>query len=177
MRKDQLLNRLRSRKALVKSISGGGIIIYTIMVSLVVVQVFLRYVLNYPLMWIDSTACYLFIWLVFIGSAQAFFQEGHVKLEFLIQRFPEKLKKWINISTHLILMGLSVYILTIIGIKMTLFAFRQVSPGIQWLRMGWIYIAIPIGGFLMTIAIFQDFLELCSRCHPSDKTGSETSGH
>ena len=73
MRKDQLLKRLKGRKALVKSIYGIGITIYTIMVSIVIVQVFFRYVINYPLMWIDSTACYLFIWLVFIGSAQVFF--------------------------------------------------------------------------------------------------------
>lgn len=49
--------------------------------SLTFSQVLLRYVFNHPVTWIEEISRYLFVWIVFLGSATAFRVGAHIKVD------------------------------------------------------------------------------------------------
>lgn len=63
----------------------GLLLIVNIVVN-IGTQVFARYVLDYPLVWVEELATYSFIWAVFIGASLGLKQARHVKIETLVSR-------------------------------------------------------------------------------------------
>ena len=57
-------------------------------VALVLVQIFMRYVLEYPLSWTDELARILHVWIVFIGAYIALFKNEHVRVEYFMNSLP-----------------------------------------------------------------------------------------
>lgn len=51
--------------------------------SLTFFQVVLRYLFNSPMTWIEEISRYLFVWIVFLGSALAFRTGVHIKVDVL----------------------------------------------------------------------------------------------
>jgi TRAP-type C4-dicarboxylate transport system permease small subunit len=50
-------------------------------------QVFSRYVLNYPLIWVEELATYSFIWACFIGASLALKYQRHIKIDTFVACF------------------------------------------------------------------------------------------
>jgi C4-dicarboxylate transporter DctQ subunit len=59
-------------------------------VILVGLQVFLRYIFNSPLAWVEEVGRYLFIWSVFLGTAAALAEDRHIRITALIDRLGPK---------------------------------------------------------------------------------------
>lgn len=60
---------------------------------MVVLQVFFRYILRITVPWTEEAARYLGIWMVFMGATAAIAQEAHIRITFLLERFPEKTRQ------------------------------------------------------------------------------------
>ena len=116
------------------------------MVILVFYNVFARFVLNRSLGWIDEYARFAFIWLVFLGSFLAYEDNEHIGLDFLLERLPKGIQKYMHILNHLLVL-LVCAIMMIYGHRVSLSA-RNISPGLG-IRMTYIYYAVPVSGFLM----------------------------
>ncbi len=54
--------------------------------SLTFSQVVLRYLFNHPVTWIEEISRYLFVWIVFLGSATAFRAGEHIKVDIFERR-------------------------------------------------------------------------------------------
>jgi len=59
-------------------------------------QVFSRYVLNYPLIWVEELATYSFIWATFIGASLGLKQARHVKIETFVGRLKPPHQSWLR---------------------------------------------------------------------------------
>jgi len=52
------------------------------------IQIFTRYLLGQPLVWVEEAAGYAFIWLVFLGASAGFKELRHIRIETFIARLP-----------------------------------------------------------------------------------------
>ncbi len=54
------------------------------------IQIFTRYLLGQPLVWVEEAAGYAFIWLVFLGAAAGFKELRHIRIETFVARLPHQ---------------------------------------------------------------------------------------
>lgn len=113
-------------------------------------QIFTRTVFNFSLPWIEELARYLFIYFTWIGTSLAILGNKHIKVETFIEMYP-KAKPYLEIAVTAICISISMFMLVNgaeLLIKMS--KFSATSPTMK-IPMWICYMAIPLGGLLMTI--------------------------
>ena len=88
----------------------GVLLIFNIVIN-IGVQVFSRYVLDYPLIWVEELATYSFIWATFIGASLGLKQARHVKIETFVGRLPPRYQAWVRAFGLLAIMVLLLILL------------------------------------------------------------------
>jgi TRAP-type C4-dicarboxylate transport system permease small subunit len=73
-----------------------------IMMVLVFVEVFMRYIFNKPPLIADEFAGYLLVAVSFLGIAYTHLVKGHVRITFLVNRVPPHVTLWLRLITLLI---------------------------------------------------------------------------
>jgi len=144
-----------------------GVVIVTgfsVMVACVVWQVFSRYVLQTPSIYTDEISRFLFIWLALIGGAYTFGKGRHLAIELLSPALSGWRKK---LSELLVLVIIAFFAIMVMmkgggGLVARTLANGQVSPAMQ-LPMGYIYLAIPIGGAIILFYCIQMALKVINR--------------
>ena len=63
-----------------------------VVVAITLVAVFYRYVLQLGLSWTEELSRGLNIWIIFLGASVGFKYSQHVAVEFLVDRFPQKIR-------------------------------------------------------------------------------------
>lgn len=76
---------------------------------LTIIQVFMRYIFNNPLMWGDEMVRLLLIWGTLLGCGLAIYYSKHINLDFIIEKFPEKIKGFIYLIGWTLIICLSVF--------------------------------------------------------------------
>ena len=123
-----------------KMIEVITIILFSSLMISVVIQVFYRYILNTPITWIEELSRILLIWTIFMGSIIAHYNHGHPKIEYFIDRIPDRLRIYFRIFGQVIIY-LVLFCMFYYGIK--LFGLMELirTPA---LRMPFKYIVISI---------------------------------
>jgi len=80
------------------------------MTILVIINVFLRYVVNTGLYWSEEVVTGCFVWAVFLGASACYRRKAHVGVDILVNMLPENLKKIVNILVDIILILINGYI-------------------------------------------------------------------
>lgn len=70
-----------------------------LMVVLVAVEVFMRYILHNPPMVADEFSAYLLVALSMMGLAYTWRQGGHVRITLLVGHLPVKVASWVRLVT------------------------------------------------------------------------------
>ncbi len=68
--------RLLDRIAVLEQALGIGLIV--VIVTAITVQVFTRYALGLPIAWVEESATYAFIWMVFVGASLGLKKGRHI---------------------------------------------------------------------------------------------------
>lgn len=68
-----------------------------LMVVLLAAGVFFRYVLNDPLVWSESVAKLLIVWMTFIGTSIAFAEQTNIRVDSLVDCLPDRIRVVIGI--------------------------------------------------------------------------------
>ncbi|MDR0577250.1 MAG: TRAP transporter small permease [Candidatus Accumulibacter sp.] len=130
-----------------------------IMLITIFMQVITRYGFGYTAQWSEEVARYLFVYVVFLGSALIMGESGHLAVEFLPNHFKGTLVGKLLAALSLICGYLFVAILLTQGTKMTKTMTFQTSPGME-ISMSYIYAVIPISAVLMLLYLIRDTLRL-----------------
>ena len=126
-------------------------VLLVFLVGLTFTGVFARYLFSAPIVWQEEVQLAVFLWIAFLGGSAAFRTNGHVAIELIVDNFPEKIRKVVEILVAVIVVVVLAYLLRNAGIYMqTLVKANRESP---ILRIPYviIYSILPICSFLMIV--------------------------
>ncbi|WP_332691671.1 TRAP transporter small permease [Halalkalibacter lacteus] len=130
-----------------------------LMVSVIFLQVIMRYVVGNSLPWSEELARYSFIWLVYIGISYGVKKQRHIKVDIMLLLFKDKGRIVFNIISNLLFMAFAIFVIYYgYSIANQLLAFGQKSPANQ-IPMGLVYMAAPVGMGLTLIRLIQNLFK------------------
>lgn len=162
---DKLLKGVRS------VLYGFSVVAMSIMLLIIFAQVVTRYLFGYTPEWSEELARFLFVWVVFLGSALIMGESGHLAVQFLPDKF-----KGTTFGTILdVIINLCGYVFIILlltqGWKMTSIMTFQRAPGLD-IPMSWVYVIIPVSCVLMLLYLLRETLRIVRKISGRD-TGQE----
>lgn len=121
-----------------------------VLVSLVFIQVVLRYVFSNGLVWVEELDRYIFVWLMFLGIAMGVYKQKHIAITAVADRL-KGFSKGIQLLVHIIT-GSFFAVLCWQGIQ-----FVEVNmtgtAAVLPINLGIIYSIIPLSGFIAMIFV------------------------
>ena len=140
-----------------KIVAWIAMLLLAILVSVVLVAVFFRYVLGDSLPWSEEVARYLCVWVGFIGASVALNRRVHIGVEFFVDRLPPALKRRVKLAVEFTVLGLLLFV-TYFGIELVFFQIPQRSSALL-ISMAWPYASVPAGTSLMAVQCVHLILE------------------
>lgn len=134
--------------------------IFLIMV-IVCIQIFHRFILNDALPWPEEASRFLMIWALFIGGAYAFLDRDHASIEYLSKKLPGKASVVVEIANNvLIILFLSVIVY---GGAQQMIYLGGHTTGALGISRAIPYAAIPVSGLIYIAFAVRLILKSLSR--------------
>lgn len=131
---------------------------FVVMFVLGVATVFYRFVIQQSLTFPDELIRYLFIWMVLLGSAIAYRRGIHAAISMLTIALPPMIERVLVFGATLASLGFF-FVLVWHGTQLTTVVWPQISPALE-ISMGWVYAAMPVGGFFLMIYALELLVKL-----------------
>ena len=135
--------------------------LFVVMVASIAYQIVLRYVFSRANSWSEELARYSFVWLVMLAACLGARHGRHMCIEFLVERFPAPLRTVVALGTRLLATAFFV-VLGYKGAELFSFTLHQHSTGLE-IPMAYVYLAIPVGAFVMCLFSVEDILRLLKK--------------
>ena len=131
-----------------------------LMMMLVVVDVFMRYVMQRPLMVADEFSAYMLVALSFLGFAYTWRQGGHVRVEVVVKFLPPRLYDWVRLI-GLILTFIFMVEMDRAAFKMIAYALQMKMRSSTWMMfpLFWPQLTIFVGFVLLTLMLVVDIVQ------------------
>ena len=144
-----------------KTLETVVIICMSLLVLDVLWQVFTRKVLNNPSQWTEEIATFLLIWVALLGSAVALSLGAHLGIDYFVGKLSKGKRTFIEVIAFALILIFAAYVMLYGGIDLVIstLLLGQVSP-VWKIKMGYVYMAVPVSGFFM---IIYSFLGMCER--------------
>lgn len=136
-------------------------LLMTGMVLFIVMQVFFRYVLEKPLSWSEELAGYLFSGVFFFGAVLLYRESRHINMSLFVDSIKNRvLKQIIVIIAHLFsFLFLAVVVYYSFPMAVQIIDFEVVSPSMEWLKMGYVFMIVPAASFLSIFMLLEVILK------------------
>lgn len=132
------------------------LILLALMVCIMGLQVFMRYVMQNSLAWPEEITRYMFIWFVFLGISYGIRNDIHIRVNLLETFFP-KITKPLNILQDLIFFAFLAYLVNpSISIIKLIYNSQQHSPAMQ-VPMVVVYFSLFLGIYLGLFRMIQKY--------------------
>lgn len=133
----------------------AGMILVFIMLS-VCLEVILRYFMNRPQIWVTEVTECLLLYITFLSSAWLLREEGHVKVDIVLNRLKPASVAFLGIVNSVIGIFVSV-ILTIYGFGVTWDYFQRgiYTPSAMEIPVSAILVIIPIGSLMLFVQFIR----------------------
>ena len=118
------------------------------MIGLTVANVFVRLVMSKTLAWSEELTYACFNWAVYIGIGLVYRNQGMIAIGAIVDRLPEKAKRYVMIAVHAIVLFTNVCLI-VWGFQLSIFAMARKTPILK-LPYFWIDMAIPVGAIILT---------------------------
>lgn len=150
---------------LVESIAG---VLLALVVVIVLLQVFGRYILRISLSWPEELARYILVWLMIFGVAAAAASRSQIVVDTLLELVPASVRRALEALAALA--GLVAVALLVWTSQPLIFgpAGRSTSPA-TGIPSFWIYLAVPVGGALLALFALAELAEILRRKHPAPR--------
>ena len=150
---------------LVESIAG---VLLALVVVIVLLQVFGRYILRISLSWPEELARYVLVWLMIFGAAAAAASRSQIVVDTLLELVPASVRRALEALSALA--GLVAVALLVWTSQPLIFgpAGRSTSPA-TGIPSFWIYLAVPVGGALLVLFALAELAEILRRKHPAPR--------
>jgi len=126
----------------------------------VIWQVFTRYVLKNPSSWTEELATFLMIWVGMLGASVALNRGAHLGIDYFVSKLSPRKGLLVSLFVFAVTALFSLLVLVVGGIELVvrILATQQVSPALG-LKMGYVYLALPISGFFLVFYSVELFVK------------------
>jgi TRAP-type C4-dicarboxylate transport system permease small subunit len=133
------------------------IVTMALIVILMALQVFTRYVVKIPIPWSAELGTFCLVWMVFLGAAVGARRRRHVRVESLILRAPEQFQYVVQILIHIGLL-LILAVLAYFGFIRAQMSSNSLLPATK-IPLSALMISVPIVSVIMfihyAVALYQ----------------------
>lgn len=137
---------------------GVAMVGLSLMAAFTCYQVFMRFIVGQPSTWSEVLVRSIMIWTVYLAAAAAFREGAMIAAEVLVRAVPRPVGRALQIfAGTLSLIFLVILVWT--GIDMVGRTQSQTLAGLE-IPIFWLYLALPVGGGLATLAAFVRLSEL-----------------
>ena len=149
-------------------------VLLSILMTMIMVQVFCRYVLLFSFSWSEELARFVFIWLVYLGVSMGAKYNEHIRVTILKNFLTEKSQKnfgyiadagWFIFCAYVFWLG--------IQMLQTMFHYKHLSAALQW-NTAYVYMIIPLAFFLTSFRILQFYYRKWKKENNLRRVGGES---
>jgi len=145
-----------------------GVLCLSVFLFTILIQVFSRY-LGISVMWSEEMANFSFIWAVFMGASIMHNKREHFKFTMISDKLTGKRKILLDLVSNLILLCFNLLIFYY-GVQ-TVYHFWDYTWVSLPLKMGYVWLCIPIMGFSMSVYTVSHILGNIRQLKPKEGTG------
>lgn len=116
--------------------------------------VFTRYVLGTGSQWPEPIAILLMMVFTFVGGAAAYRAAGHIAVNVLVQRLPQRTQRLIEMGVDALMVAVCLFVLYY-GTRLCLTTMGQSISELPWLPVGVTYASLPIGSLLTLLFVIE----------------------
>ena len=138
-----------------KCVDWLSVVLFLLIFILALGQIFIRYVLNIPLVWSEELIRYAFVWICYLGWVLGTRNRSHIQITIIINMFPKIVQKLIDTFNSLILVVFSAYMI-VYGIQMTKASTTLPAITIP-IKISFVYAIVPV---VNTLIIVYELLHL-----------------
>lgn len=128
------------------------------MFLILLAQVIMRYVFSRPLTWSEEAARFIFVYVSFIGISYAYRQKGHIRMEVVVNLFPQAVRRGLEVLINLGTISLFCYMIPFS------FRFIGIQAGVKatatHIPMSIVYTALPLGMALSCVRLLISSLRI-----------------
>lgn len=144
-----------------------------VMVAVIPVGIFARYVMNSALSWPEPVAIICMVTFTFIGAAVSYRAGSHIAVSMVVDRLSENARRISLILADLMLMAISVFILWYGG-ALCFELWEQPVAEFPVLTAGESYLPLPIGSAITILFILEKILRGSQHHRPVVMLGSSS---
>jgi len=137
---------------------GLAILLLLAMAVIIIINVFMRYVLNSGIRWAEEISKLLMVWFTFIGMAVGIKQGLHISLHLLPKNLPRGLELFLTFLKDIITLAIGVVFL-VYGWRLVETTSTSIMPGSE-LPSSLLYLILPIASVLIMSEALMDLLRI-----------------
>ena|SRR3990170_6226514 len=141
---------LRAYRGLILLLEWWMSLLLILMVAIVCVGIFYRYVLNAALPWYDEFASYLLVWLTFYGAVVASAHRRQIGFDTLVSHLAPRPRRFLEITAEVCVIAFQA-MLFYSGWVLTVAVHADTAVSLPWVRMSWVVSVLPVSGGLMLL--------------------------
>jgi TRAP-type C4-dicarboxylate transport system permease small subunit len=152
------------KKVLDRSLEVLVMVVVAVLVLDVLWQVFTRLVLHDPSTVTEELATFMLIWVALLGAAVALGRGAHLGIDYFVGKLPVRAKVFTEVIVFLCVAAFSFLVMVVGGIDLvaSMLELGQESPALR-VKMGYVYLGVPISGFFLTLYGIMGLLERLAR--------------
>jgi TRAP-type C4-dicarboxylate transport system permease small subunit len=135
-------------------ISGIAILLMSLIIPW---GIYARYVMGSGSSWPEPVAVLLMVTFTFFGAAATYRASGHIAVGMLTDQLPERLQWICTKLVDVLMIGICVFVM-VWGTKLSMEMMRQGLAALPWLPVGYTYLPLPIGSFLILLFVIENAL-------------------
>ena len=140
----------RAYERLIVFLQGYSAVLLLLMLGVVLVGVFYRYIVNQALSWYDEFAGYILVWLTMYGSVAGLARGKHISFDTLVEKLPPGGQRVAEVFDALCVLGFSVVLLVSSWVLVREMA-EETAVSLPGVKMAWVYSVLPISGALLVL--------------------------
>jgi TRAP-type C4-dicarboxylate transport system permease small subunit len=131
---------------------------FVVTVSLVAVQVVMRYVFNNSLSWSEELTRFVFVWQVWMGTSVGCKNNNHIRVEILSSMLKGKAKAVHSIVGDILVLAFTIFLVydgfVVVG---SVFRRGMLTPAMQ-MPMYLMFLSLPVSSICVTARLFPRLL-------------------
>lgn len=159
-RVNELVDRYLSLAELVASFLWNLCIgLGVVLVAIIAMQVFTRYVLGWVPLWGGELSRYLAIWIALLLTPVFVWQDRHLQVEIVFQKLSRRTQRLVRSGQLLVILAVGFMIADWGLVYAVESGFGQQSPSMDF-QLFWVYLGLPISGILIILFTAAKLIEI-----------------